>query len=125
MPPKQPFPAARRIKRNRDFVAIRNTGKPYRCPYFALYALARTDPIDVGNHPRIGISASRRVGNAVTRNRLKRRMRELFRRNQCRIRSDCDLLLSIRSPAANASFDELEQRFQQAIKYKRLLRQGR
>ena len=83
MPPKQPFPAARRIKRNRDFVAIRNTGKPYRCPYFALYALARTDPIDVGNHPRIGISASRRVGKAVTRNRLKRRMREAPGVQQC------------------------------------------
>lgn len=118
MSPKQTLPESSRLKRNRDFVRVRQKGKPYRCPFFILFALPNT-----GDHlSRIGISASKRVGNAVARNRAKRQYRELFRINRHQLRSGSDLLLSIRKPSTKASFQELEQRFLQAIEYLRLMR---
>jgi ribonuclease P protein component len=118
MSPKQTLPASSRLKRNRDFVRVRKRGKPYRCPYFILFALPETGDLPA----RIGISASKRVGNAVARNRAKRQYRELFRTNRHQLRVGSDLLLSIRKPSTTASFQELEHRFLQAMKYLRVIR---
>lgn len=118
MSPKQTLPASSRLKRNRDFARVRQKGRSFRCPYFILFALPNPEETP----SRIGISASRRVGNAVERNQAKRRYRELFRINRHQLRAGSDLLLSIRKPSVTASFQELEHRFLQAIKYLRLLR---
>ena len=118
MSPKQTLSKSSRLKRNRDFVRVRQKGKPFRCPFFVLFSLPNTESLPA----RIGISASRRVGNAVTRNRAKRHYRELFRKNRHQLRPGSDLLLSIRKPSASASFQELEHSFLQAVSYLRLLR---
>ena len=118
MSPKQTLPESSRLKRNRDFVRVRQKGKPFRCPYFILFSYPNTESLPA----RIGISASRRVGSAVTRNRAKRHYRELFRKIRHQIQPGSDLLLSIRKPSANASFQELDHRFLQAVRYLRLLR---
>lgn len=47
------------------------------------------------NYPRLGISISKSCGNAVSRNNIKRRIREAFRLNQHNIPSDYDYLLII------------------------------
>ena len=118
MSPNQTLPGSSRLKRNRDFVRVRRKGKPFRCHYFTLFSSPNAKSLPA----RIGISASRRVGSAVTRNRAKRHYRELFRKIHHQIHPGSDLLLSIRKPSANASFQELEHRFLQAIRYLRLLR---
>lgn len=115
---------ASRLRRNADFLDIRSKGKPYRCPYFALFFRIRAHDSADASSPRIGISAARRVGNAVQRNTLKRRFRELFRLRQHEIRPDADLVLSIRQPASRASYQELEQRFLHAIKFLKLQRRS-
>ena len=76
MSPNQTLPRSSRLKRNRDFVRVRRKGKPFRCPYFILFSSPNAKSLPA----RIGISASRRVGSAVTRNRAKRQYRELFRK---------------------------------------------
>lgn len=111
-----------RLRRNADFLAIRGQGKPYRCPYFALFSRIRSDSGADVSCPRIGISAARRVGNAVERNTLKRRFRELFRLHQHEIDPTVDIVLSIRQPANRASYQKLENRFLHALKFKKLLR---
>jgi ribonuclease P protein component len=63
----------------------------------------------------VGVVASRKVGNAVARNRAKRRMRELFRRNKDLLRSPLDLLL-VASPAIReAVWADLEESYIQAL----------
>ncbi len=112
---------ASRLRRNADFLEIRNLGKPYRCPYFALFSRIRAASDADVSCPRIGVSASRRVGNSVARNLAKRRIRELFRLNQHEINPRCDIVVSLRAPITRASYQELEQRFLHALKFKRLL----
>jgi ribonuclease P protein component len=52
---------------------------------------------------RLGITVSRRVGNAVVRNRIKRRVREWFRREKDQFQTGVDLVVIARAGAANAS----------------------
>ncbi|MBK9973800.1 MAG: ribonuclease P protein component [Planctomycetes bacterium] len=61
-------------------------------------------------YPRLGLVVSRKFGNAVARNRFKRRVRELFRRNKplCGSR-DVVVLPSKRPEAAKASLGELAE----------------
>ena len=60
---------------------------------------------------RLGVIASRRVGNAVKRNRGKRLVRELFRINESSLPSDCELVVILRSSFDRYSFEELETRY--------------
>ena len=109
---------AQRLRRNADFLSIRRKGSSYRCPFFALYALA--EEVDLPRETesaRIGISASKRVGKAVERNLVKRRFREIFRLNQHRIKPNVDMVISIRPPAVKASYQDLEKRFLHALQY--------
>ncbi len=122
MSPKRTLRAAQRLKRNNDFIRVRRAGKTFRCRYFALFSVVREADDPANPTTRIGISASRRVGNAIARNALKRRFRAIFQAIQHDIRPGADIVLSLRSPASSAPFAELEQRFHQAIQYNGLLR---
>lgn len=63
-------------------------------------------------HPRLGLVVSRKFGNAVARNRFKRRLRELFRRNKA-VAGPLDVLvLPAKKPdAAKATFEETQEAF--------------
>lgn len=65
---------------------------------------------------RIGISVPRRVGNAATRNRIRRRIREIFRRNRDLFRAGCAcLVVHVRPAAAAAPFPELSEEYRRAV----------
>ena len=115
MTPKLTLKSGQRLKLNKDFVRTRKHGRTYRCPYFALFSTIHTEESGDRLWARIGISASKRVGNAVARNRLKRSFRVLFRLRQHEIRQEADIVISIRFPANRATLSELEHRFEQAI----------
>ena len=121
MTPKLTLKSDQRLRRNNDFVRTRKHGRTYRCPYFALFSTIHTEGNGDRLSARIGISAAKRVGNAVARNRLKRRFRELFRLQQHKIRQEADIVISIRFPANRATLSELENRFEQAIQYNGLI----
>lgn len=67
---------------------------------------------------RIGITASKRVGNAVVRNRIKRLVREIFRKNRTQIDPPCDVLVIARAEAAHAGYAELAAEMQRALGWK-------
>lgn len=59
------------------------------------------------DYDRFGISTGRRLGGAVQRNRLRRRLREVLRRAPNDSGHGWDILIVVRPPAVDASFDEL------------------
>mgnify|MGYP000111067487 CR=1 FL=1 len=60
---------------------------------------------------RLGVVASKKVGNAVARNRAKRRIRELFRLNQHQLHGSSDLLFVARRSILEADWDQLQHEF--------------
>ena len=71
-----------------------------------LVLFLRADP--AAPRPRIGISVSKKVGDAVVRNRVKRRLREIFRRTRPEFSGrSVDIAVNARPSAADAPFEEL------------------
>lgn len=60
------------------------------------------------DHDRFGISTGRRLGGAVQRNRVRRRLREILRRSPNDSGHGWDVLVVARPPAVDASYDELQ-----------------
>ena len=71
------FAAADRLHRSAEFIRLQRIGARFQSPHFVVYA-GNLD--DEPARSRLGVTVSRRVGIAVARNRVKRRVREIFRR---------------------------------------------
>lgn len=91
------FPRAARIRRRREFLSLGRTGQKRRTEHFVLL-LQRA----AASGSRLGITVSRKVGGAVTRNLLKRRIREAFRRHEMRADFEYDVVV-IAKPGSNAA----------------------
>lgn len=99
-----------RLRRQSDFAAVRQEGRRQFGAAFVFAARQRpTDPR--AELPRFAVVASRRVGNAVMRNLLKRRLRAIFRAHQTLFPGDTDVIVTLQAKAAGATFSELEKQF--------------
>ena len=85
-----------RIKENRDFRKLYAKGKVYVSGSFVMYALQNRK-----ESTRVGVTCSKKVGNAVRRNRSKRVLREAFRSLQSDIPTGYDFILVARSATAD------------------------
>ncbi len=94
---------AERLRRRSDYLRCYREGRRRHGELSILYSAPNELP-----HPRLGITVSKRVGRAVTRVRLKRRIREIYRRWSERSKLPAlDVVVHVKPPAANASFDQL------------------
>ncbi len=93
-----------RLRNNRQIRGVRQAGKSYRNRLLALSVAVGELP-----HSRFAFSVSRRVGNAVTRNRIKRRIREVVRQYLPRIHGGWDVLVTVRQHATRASYEQIER----------------
>jgi ribonuclease P protein component len=59
--------------------------------------------------PRIGLTVPRAIGNAVVRNRIKRRLREIFRLQRSKLAPKWDIVLNPRRAALDAAFGDIER----------------
>ncbi|WP_346380637.1 ribonuclease P protein component [Acidithiobacillus sp.] len=101
-----------REDRLRQKVAIQRTLKQGRkkvFPELVIYALRNELP-----HPRLGLAVSRKVGNAVVRNRIKRRLREAFRQQPVRTRGR-DVMVVARPSARQLSMRAMVAYLQQTL----------
>jgi ribonuclease P protein component len=65
-----------RLSRSRDFEAVYRRGRSFASRYLVLYWFPREEP---DGDPRLGLAVPKSLGSAVTRNRLKRQLREAWR----------------------------------------------
>lgn len=87
-----------RLRSRIDFQRCYKTGRRFNGIFHTLFFVANETP-----HPRLGITASRKVGNSVVRHRLKRRVRESFRRFEGRdLLPAMDLVVHLKPAAATA-----------------------
>ncbi len=95
---------AQRLRASADFRRVRGAGRAWSHPLLVL--LVAPGP-DAAGSTRVGISANKRVGNAVTRNRAKRRVREAVRARYRHVPPGWDLVWILRPAAGPASFAAL------------------
>ncbi|HHV72166.1 MAG TPA: ribonuclease P protein component [Clostridia bacterium] len=93
-----------RLKNNNDFKKIYNKGKSYVHPLAVLYVLENS----LGKN-RVGFSVSKRLGNAVQRNRIKRILREVFRHKKDDLKIGYDFILIARPRIKNASYLQIDK----------------
>lgn len=107
-----------RLRRKADFDTVYARGRRVPGRFFIGYYLFQDQgPL------RLGVVASRRLGSAVRRNRAKRRLREVFRRNEPRETIAADVVLIARSAIIEASFEEIHRAYVRGVG--RFLEEGR
>jgi ribonuclease P protein component len=106
-----------RLKARKDFVAVYGKGRAWANRLLVLRALPNGLP-----NTRCGFVVSKRVGKAVVRNRLKRRLREGLR--PLATVTGRDLVFLARPPAAQASYHDLREAIADLLSRARLLDRG-
>lgn len=100
-----------RLTDSPEFERVYKQGAAYRGKLISVHAF----PSDAGES-RLGLSVSKKVGNAVVRNGVKRRLREIFRSHLPGLRGERDFVISARPSAAGATYQDLEREFERALK---------
>ena len=117
--PRLRFPKAVRLTQTAEFARVRADGRPVHGKMMVLGVLKGCGEKD----GRVGIVTSRRVGNAVIRNRVRRRLREIFRALRPQLIPGLWLVVVAKSPAARATSAALGQEFSQLAQRGRILRE--
>lgn len=103
-----------RLRSRAEFVAVQERGRRVASRHMTLLALPNTHGVD-----RLGVVASRRLGGAVTRNRAKRRVREMFRvgePDRPKSTTSFDIVVIPRREVASLVFSDLQSEFDAALR---------
>jgi ribonuclease P protein component len=105
------FTPKERIRKKKDFLHLYKKGKRYRGKYFILIYLSNELTFS-----RVAVVASKKLGNAVQRNRTKRWLRTLFRRNKELLSRPFDMIFIPRKEIFQANWQNLANDYQAALK---------
>lgn len=105
-----------RVQANQRFQEIRRLGRSYSNEHLVLCILPNSLP-----YSRYGFSVSSRIGNAVTRNRIKRRLREAVRLRMDSIQPGWDLVFIARNPIRSADYHQMDAACARLIRRAHLL----
>ena len=108
--PSEKFRAAQRLRSSRQFEAVYSRGARVHGSTLVLYGLLN----DLG-FPRLGVTVSRKIGKAVVRNRVKRRIREIFRTRLQASRSGIDLVVNAKRPIVAAPYLLIRKELQDSL----------
>ncbi|MGX8796505.1 ribonuclease P protein component [Fusibacter sp. JL298sf-3] len=98
------------LKKPSEFSRVYKRGKSYADRYLVLYAI----PNKVG-YCRLGLSISKKVGNSVTRNRVRRLIKEVYRLH-CPENKNYDYIVIARVNASKAVYKDVEKSFLNLLK---------
>ena len=85
------FPKSSRLRTRKEFLAVQRSGKRRPTAHFLLVRSP-----NAGGPTRLGVTVTRKIGNAVVRNRLKRAVREAFRHRRTHFRAGFDVVVIAR-----------------------------
>ncbi|MEW6730309.1 MAG: ribonuclease P protein component [Acidobacteriota bacterium] len=94
---------AERLLRGYQFRRVYEKGRRYNSHLFTLFALKNPEPMS-----RLGITVTRKTGNAVQRNRCKRILKEVFRRHKVILKGSLDLVFNVKKAMIEAPYQEVE-----------------
>lgn len=108
--PDQRLPKAARVLKRGEFLRLQRVGERRGGKCFVVLGCRSRGPLS-----RLGVTASRKAGNSVARNRVKRRVREFFRRHRHAIFPPRDIVVIVRAAAADASSAEIGAELARAL----------
>jgi len=105
------------VKNNRDFNRIIKTYKPFKYKDYVIYM----ERVDDGDY-HFGISVSKKLGNAVLRNKLKRQIRSIISKNDYQKNFNCIIILG--RGILERTYQEMDKNLQDAFKKLNILLGG-
>jgi len=106
-----------RLRSNMEFKKVYSGGKSYWNRNLVLYVKKN----NVGD-TRIGYSITKKIGNAVVRNKIRRRMKEIYRLNFNGVKNNYDLILIPKKNIVDISYKELESAMLHILKIANVLK---
>ena len=106
------------VKENYEFRRIYRKGKSAVSPQLVIYCQRNRR-----GHSRLGVSVSTKLGCAVVRNRVRRRIREIYRLNKAKMLPGYDLIVVARVRAVDMTYAKLEKQYLHCLSQLELLRE--
>ena len=110
--------AAVTVKENYEFRRIYRKGKSAVLPCLVVYCQKNRQ-----GKSRLGVTVSTKLGHAVVRNKIRRRLREIYRLHKEEILPGYDIILVARTRAAAVPYQKLERQYLRAVEELKLLRE--
>lgn len=108
-----------RVKREKDFKAIFKDGTSFANRKFVIYQLENQQ-----NHFRVGLSVSKKLGNAVTRNQIKRRIRHILQSVKGSLVEHVDFVVIARKGVETLEYAEMEKNLLHVLKLSKIYQEG-
>ncbi|TYR80307.1 ribonuclease P protein component [Priestia megaterium] len=105
-----------RIKKNEEFQKVFKNGTSFANRQFVIYVLDQPSQ----QHFRVGFSVGKKIGNAVTRNRVKRLARQIMFELSPYLKQNKDYIVIARQPAATMNYEEVKKSLQHVLKRAKL-----
>jgi ribonuclease P protein component len=103
--PSLSFPKMARLLKHADFERVYERGRRHFAAHLTAFYLRREE----GGGARVGFTVSRALGGAVTRNRIRRRLREAVRLNLAALAPGYDVVINPKRSAERAEFSRLRE----------------
>lgn len=107
-----------RVKKNEDFQEVFKKGTSLANRQFVVYSLRRPGQA----HFRIGLSVSKKLGNAVKRNQIKRYIRQAFLELEENLQNEYDYVIIARKPVSEMNFFEVKNSLIHVLKLSKVLK---
>lgn len=108
-----------RVKKEKDFNAIFKEGKSFANRKFVIYRLENNE-----QHFRVGLSVSKKLGNAVTRNQIKRRIRHILIEHKDQLVENVDFVVIARKGVEILDYAEMEKNLLHVLKLSKIYQEG-
>lgn len=104
-----------KLKKNYEFKKVYIEGRYYVEKYVVMYIIKNDFALN-----RIGFSVSKKVGNSVVRNRIKRRMKEVYRQFADNTKAGYDIVFTARVGSGSADYAMIEKNIKSVLKKAKL-----